>query len=129
MELLQVVGIAVVGAAAAVLLRQTRPELAMLLSLACGVCILGWALGLAGQAWQAVEELVRRSGVNRQYTEILFKSLGICVVSQIAADSCRDCGEASIAAKVELAAHFAVLMVSLPLFAELATIAGALLEV
>lgn len=129
MELVQVVGLAVVGAAGAVLLRQSRPELALLLSLGCGAALLGWCLGQAQQTFGTVEALLQLGGVDRQYSEILFKCLGICLVSQIAADACRDSGEVAIAAKVELAARFAVLGISLPLFRQLVEIAAALLEV
>lgn len=46
---------------------------------------------------------------------IMLKSLGIAILSETAADICRDCNEISLASKVETAAKISMLILSLPL--------------
>ena len=46
---------------------------------------------------------------------IMLKGLGIAILSETAADICRDCNEISLASKVETAAKISMLILSLPL--------------
>jgi len=128
MELLRVVGIAVIGGVLAVLLRQYRPEYGVLVSLCCCAVILAAVLGAVGQALDTVRDLLDRGGIDEAYAAVLFRALGICVICQLASDACRDCGESAIASKVELAGKLAVLLTSLPLFSRLLTISAELLS-
>ena len=47
---------------------------------------------------------------------ILLKTLGVCFLTQLSADSCRDAGEGALAAKVELAGKLFIVILALPLF-------------
>jgi len=73
------------------------------------------------------EDLFTLSGIDNMYLTILFKSLGICYIVQLASDYCRDCGENALASQVTLAGKLAMLSVSLPLFKAFVEIVKALL--
>lgn len=120
MDIFNIAGIAVIVAAIAVLLRQNRKEYAMLVSLGAGIIILVYVILKAVPAFTVLQNLLSGSGVNSEYIKILLKSLGICFIAQLASDACRDAGETAIASKVELAGKFAVLLVALPLFEQVA---------
>lgn len=128
MDLFRVVGIALIGAIAAVLLRQSRPELGMIVSLGCGVVLLSMGIDAVQQAFSSLQGLLQRGGIEKEYAEILFKSLGICIIAQTGADACKDSGEKAVGAKVEFLGKLAVLMVSLPLFSRLLSIVTMLLD-
>ena len=128
MELFRVVGIALIGAIAAVLLRQNRPELGMLVSLCCGIILISMGMNAVQQALEVVQRLMQQGGIDREYATILLKSLGVCIVTQVAADACRDSGETAIAAKIEFIGKLSILGISLPLFAKLLSTITTLLE-
>jgi stage III sporulation protein AD len=128
MELFRVVGIALIGAIAAVLLRQNRPELGMLVSLGCGIILISMGMNAVQQALEVVQRLMQQGGIDREYAAILLKSLGVCIVTQVAADACRDSGENAIAAKIEFIGKLSILGISLPLFAKLLSTITTLLE-
>ena len=73
------------------------------------------------------EDLFILSGIDDMYLTILFKSLGICYIVQLASDYCKDCGENALASQVTLAGKLAMLSVSLPLFKAFVEIVKALL--
>lgn len=75
----------------------------------------------------ALTELFEQTGMDGQYLKIIFKSLGICYVTQLGCDCCKDCGENAIASQLELAGKAAMLMVSLPLFSAAAELVKSLL--
>ena len=72
------------------------------------------------------EDLFTLSGIDNMYLTILFKSLGICYIVQLASDYCKDCGENALASQVTLAGKLAMLSVSLPLFKAFVEIVKAL---
>ena len=58
----------------------------------------------------------------------MFKSLGITYLTVFAADTCRDAGQNSLAAKVELAGRMAVVAAALPLVKRVVSIVTELLK-
>ncbi|MBE6907068.1 MAG: stage III sporulation protein AD [Ruminococcaceae bacterium] len=127
MNMVTIVGIAVLAATFSVVLKQKNPEYALALSLAAGVLMLGMIIAEARPLFDRMHSLLDASGTKAAYVQILFKSLGLCFITQIACDACRDLGETAIATKVEAAGKIAVLLVSLPLFEEILRIAGQLI--
>ena len=57
------------------------------------------------------------NGINTEYFEVALKALGIGYVTGFIADICRDSGQASLAAKAELAGKCAIFIISVPLVA------------
>ena len=129
MDMFRIAGIGIIGAVAALVVRRHSPELGMLVSLGCAAVILASVFQWMEQAAAAVEVFLQKAGLQQEYGALLLKTLGICILTQIASEACRDSGEGAIAAKVELAGKLAVLMLSLPLFGNLLTIALSLLSV
>ena len=128
MDIYAVIGVGIVGAALAVLLAQHRKEYALMVSLAAGaVILLSAARGAYGVTGE-MERYIAAAGIDREWLENLFKCLGICIVSQFAADTCRDSGQGAIASKVELAGKVAAAAAALPLFRELIGLALRMVE-
>ena len=69
-----------------------------------------------------------RDSINSEYFTIVLKSLGICYVTQLASDTCRDSGYSAIASKVELAGKVSIVVIALPLFTNLVDIALGLIQ-
>ncbi len=126
MDMYAILGIGIVAAVLAVVLRQYKPEYAMFISLGCSVLILLAVVGQIDGIMRQLEVLIIRTRVPVEFVAILFKALGICIITQMASDTCKDAGEGAIASKLELAGKVAVLVISLPLFTHLIDIAGAL---
>lgn len=91
-----------------------------MVGLAAGIVIFGLILIKVQPAFSEINRLMSGTNINTEYISILIKSLGICFIVQLASDACRDAGESAIASKVELAGKFAVLLVALPLFSQVA---------
>lgn len=122
------IALCIITALLALTLRGQRPEFAMLLSLGCGIFVL---LALMGQMKETITGLEKiMSGLSEQsdLTAIILKALGICIVAELGSQCCRDAGEAAIAAKVELVAKAALVLMSMPVFTSLMETAGELLS-
>ena len=122
MNILAIVGLAILTAVLATLMRRYHKEYAMLLSVLGGGLILFMIFQNFTPALSSITDMLSASGVSGEYTIILIKTLGTCFLAQFAADACRDAGE-SLASKVELAGKVAVILMALPLFEAIANTA------
>ena len=125
--MVQITGLAVVAVALSTVLKQKNPEYSLALSILTGVLILGLILAAAAPLFGRIGALLEATGAGSDYVEILFKALGLCFLTQIACDACRDLGESAIASKVEVAGKISVLLISMPLFEKVLNIAGSLI--
>ena len=110
--------LAVVGLAAALVLRQWRADLLPLVRIAVTVSLATLLIGSAEPLLTLLSSLGVGAGGSTHVT-VLVKGLGIAMLTQITAGICRDCGESGIAEGVELAGRLAILLLCLPLCEEL----------
>jgi stage III sporulation protein AD len=127
MNILGIAGIAICAAVVAAMLRRYHQEYAVLVGIAAGIVILIEILTSIAPAVQQINRLLSSAGISSQYEVILLKTLGICFLAQFAADACRDAGESALASKMELAGKISILILSLPLFEQIAKTAVGLI--
>ena len=128
MEITALIVLCIITALLALSLRGQRPEFAMLLSLGCGVFVLLNLLGQMKGILSGLERVMAGLSGQSDLTGIILKALGICIVAELGSQCCRDAGEAAIAAKVELAAKTALVLMCMPIFTQLLETAGELLR-
>ena len=110
---------AVICIAAAVmckLVEKNNREFSLVIALAAALAVMVYVLMKLTQITDIVDDLFSKAGVNKQYAQIIYKALGICYITQLGSNCCRDCGESGLASAVETAGRIAILVVSLPLF-------------
>ncbi len=127
MNIVAIAGIAIIAAILAVMMKKYHQEYSIIISIAAGVFILVAIFADIGPAISQINTLLSATGLSAEYASILFKALGICFLTQFAADSCRDAGESALASKVELAGKIGIVILSLPLFESIASTAVGLI--
>lgn len=91
-----------------------RPEYAFILCLAGGGAVLLSVLGAVLPQVNALKSAVDNvSGT--EYFSVALKALGISYITGFVADTCRDFGQSSLAAKAELAGKCAIFILCVPL--------------
>lgn len=115
MDIIAIVGIAMIVTVFAVLLREERPEMALLLALAFGIMIFVLVLDKVGVIIDLFRELASKGEVDQLYLLSLFKILGIAYVAEFGAQICRDAGEGTIASKIEMAGKILILLLAIPI--------------
>lgn len=123
MELTAIVGLGLVAVCIIVLLRQYKPEYALMISLVCSALIFAGVLSALLPALDDIRAMMSDAAIDAAYIAILIKCLGLCFITQIAADSCRDAGESAIASRIEFAGRLSLVAVALPMFQDVVSIA------
>ena len=102
----------------ALILGQYRPEFRMLVTAAVTLLLMAMVLEQLSPVLEQLRSTMELTGLTGDYAAILFKAVGICLLTQLAGDVCRDSGESSIASKIELAGRAAILLTAMPLIQE-----------
>ncbi len=115
MDILQIIGIGIIGAVSALLLRSQRPEIALQITLAAGVVIfLSIAVPLSTTV-SSILSLAQKYGLDTGYIGTVIRIIGIAYICQFASEVCRDCGEGAIASKIEFAGKVLILIYAIPI--------------
>ena len=113
--MLKVGAVAVLGALCAVVVKGTARQLALVLSIAAAAVVLGLALGAVEDVVAMAEELRDMAGLSPAVVAPVLKAVGIAILTQIAAQICKDAAEGGIAAVTETAGSALALCAALPL--------------
>lgn len=114
MEYLKIMGFAITGLVAVVLLKRVKEEYALFVSLLTGLALTLTAISL-------LEPVLEYIGVfadmpqTKSYASIIFKSAGIAIITTVASDLCKDCGESALGNKLELCGKALIVSMALPL--------------
>lgn len=115
MDIFMISAIACIGTVFAVLLKGTKPEMAVGVSIVtCLILILSCADGIKS-VFSDFGSIIEISGIDMKYFTAVIKVIGIAYITQFAAEICRDSGQASIAVKTELAGKICVLILTMPI--------------
>ena len=112
--IVEVAVVAMVASVLTLMLKKDRPEIAYILSLAAGAIILLTVLPSAKRAIEVIYGLSEMSGIGGGYVDVILKSCIIAMITGVSADSCRDAGNSSLAAKVEIAGRVAIIVMAAP---------------
>ena len=113
--MMPIVGIGIVVTILVILLREQRPELALLLSLSAGVLIFFLILGRIAVVFNLLEQLAFRADIDFFYLNTVLRIVAIAYIAQFGSQICRDAGEGAIASKIELAGKIMIMLLAIPL--------------
>lgn len=113
--LIRVLAICLVTAVLCVMLKSKNGETALLTAVAAGVVISLMLIKAVTPVIAELKALLKDYSITTEYFAVALKAVGIGYLTSFIADSCRDCGQNSLAAKAELAGKCVIFMLSLPL--------------
>lgn len=118
MNVVQVLGICIISAAVAVLLKNYNREYSLLISLISGTAILIMLISEVSGKLYEVRNAVSAFTASSFFV-VALKALGICIITGFISDSCREAGQISLASKAELAGRCAIFILSVPMLLSL----------
>lgn len=113
---------AVISACIIAAIRQLRPELASIAAAVAGVLIFAYIIEGLIPFVNFIKGIAAEVGVESYFT-LMLKALAVSLCCRMSADICRDCGENSLASRVELAGKAGMVLISIPVVTQLFEIA------
>ena len=119
MNIMQIVAIGLIAAVLAIVVRQQRPDVALMISLAAGVIIFIMVLGNIKAVASTINNMAQRANLDSIYLTTILKVVGIAYISEFGAQICKDAGEGAIASKIELGGKLLIMILALPILTAL----------
>ncbi len=114
-------------ASLSLILKKYACEYSLVINIALSLIVIAYLISNVLPIFNHIKSLINVACIPEKYISMLFKSLGICFLTQFASDSCKDAGEISLSSKIEMIGKMAVMTTALPLFDELTQTALGLL--
>ncbi len=128
MEITQMAALALIGVCLIVTIKNHRPEIALLLSVLCGVIILAGCIPQIKSVIDGIKNIYNMSGIEPEYMGLLLKVIGIVYITEFSSGICKDANEESIALKVQLAGKVTILGIAIPLMVDILNIISGILK-
>lgn len=114
-----VLGFSLVVTVLLLIIRKERPEMATPILIAASALILIGLMKNIAQILSVFESLASKAQINSGYFKLVVKIVGIAYLAGFGAQICKDAGESSMAAKIELAGKIFILSLGVPIMAGL----------
>ena len=119
MEIIKIVGIALISLIIIILLKQYKPEFAIYISLLTGILILLLVIDELQSIISLLQSFADRASINSKFLTLLIKITGIAFLSEFAVSVCKDSGETAIANKIEIGSKIIIISMSIPIISSL----------
>ena len=127
MNLVKIIGVALVTTFAVLILRPSKPEIAALVGTAGGIVVLLMFVDALSGVVANMTKIVDRTGIKSDVFTALLKIVGIGYLTEFAAGICSDAGNAGMGQKVILAGKVLILVLALPIVNNLIEIIAGLM--
>ncbi|MFE8702520.1 stage III sporulation protein AD [Cytobacillus sp. FJAT-54145] len=115
MEIIQIVGVALVATFLALIVKEQKPNFAFLLIVFVGCSIFLFLVDQIYAIIHMLEKIAVNAKVNIVYVETILKIIGIAYIAEFAAQITKDAGQGAIASKIELAGKILILAMAIPI--------------
>jgi stage III sporulation protein AD len=118
-DILQIIGLAIVATVIIAVLKVQRPEIAIQISIAAGIIVFVMILGKITAVIELLNSYADKVNIDTIYLSTLLKIIGIAYIAEFGAEVCKDAGEGAIASKVELAGKVVIIVLAVPIITSL----------
>ncbi len=119
MALFKVIGFGIIAVSLIIILKNQRPEIALMCIVASSVIILLFVFDKLKSVIDLINSLMVNSSIDSTYIKIILKVIGISYIIEFGKDICKDAGESAIANKMEIAGKVIIVSLSIPVVASL----------
>lgn len=127
MEILKIVALALTGVILAALMKSVNKEMAIYIILATVIILFLSIIDRLEDIFGFLEGIYDHVTYGRTFFPIILKVLAVAYITDFTAQLCKDAGENTIGAKVELAGKVIIFYLAMPILTAILELIGSLL--
>lgn len=127
MEIFRIIGVGMVGLFATVILKEVKPELAVVASVVTGIALLYFVIEPFSSAIGVFRSIADQANLDASLVGGVVKIIGVGYLTEFSASLCEDYGVYSVGKKMQFAGKILILTLSLPMITSIFRSIGALL--
>ena len=115
MTIIKILAVGIVTVFASIILKQTKPEIAILVNIAGGILLIILVVDLIGQLFNNFYGIFKATGIDNDLLLPILKIIGVGYLCEFGANICQDAGSSSIADKVLFCGKIIILIIAMPI--------------
>ncbi len=115
----KIIGLAFVIVVAVMVVKQTKPEMAILVGVAGSIIFFFYIIDLLEQAFGVFTYILDSTGLNSELFVVLLKIIGVGYLTEFSANICNDSGNSAVASKILLAGKLVIFVLAIPIIKSL----------
>lgn len=115
MEIFKISAFAIIALILVLIVKEQKKEIGVLIAIMATVMLAIYAITKLESVTKLLEDLINKSGINRDYLEIILKVIGIAYIVEMTKSICEDAGEKAIGTKVEIAGKIVMATLTVPI--------------
>ena len=119
MGIFQVIAIGILGAVLAITVKKQSPDIALLITITASVLIFLMVLPMLAEVVNFITHIGEMSGGGSEYVGLVLRVIGVAYMAELGASVCNDAGESAVAAKIDLAGRVIILVMAMPIIADI----------
>ncbi len=114
-ELLKILAVALVTVFAHILIKQTKPEIAILITIVGSVLIIIMTVNMLNSVISSFYGIFQQTGIQSTLLTPLLKIVAIGYIAEFGANICVDAGVSGVADKILFSAKLIILVIAMPI--------------
>lgn len=115
----KLIGLALIIIVAVLVVKQTKPEMAVLVGVAGSIIFFFYIIDLLEQAFGVFSYILDKTGLNSELFIVLLKIIGVGYLTEFSANICSDSGNSAVASKILLAGKLVIFILAIPIIKSL----------
>lgn len=122
MDIIKIIGIGIATAILCLILRQTKPEFAVVIGIIGTIIILFLVMDGLSAVIVSINSMANKTGIKTEILSAILKIIGIGYLCEFATSICKDAGANSISEAVTMGGKIIILVLAIPIIESLINI-------
>lgn len=117
--LIKIIGLILISLALAVIFKGQKNEYVFLIGAVCVAAVSFFVINALSPAAKEIKDIISKTANGAEYFKIAFKALAVALISEFAANLCRDSGQSALSFAAELGGKSVIFILCVPLFTDI----------
>lgn len=123
MEIFKIVAISIITVLLITVLKTIKKEdFSLVLTIIASILLFAFAILKLEDVIELLNQMIAKSGINKEYLKLLIKVTGITYIIEIASNICKDAGSSALAAKVEMLGKLSIVVLTIPIITSVVSV-------
>lgn len=127
MDIFKIIGVGLITAISALIVKQIKPEISIVVGMAGGIVMILMFVDIFSNIIASFSSMITKSGLSSGIFSTVLKIIGVGYVTEFSANLCVDAGSSSIANKILLGGKIIIMMIAIPIVTNIIDIISGLL--
>lgn len=114
MDIFKAIAFTMISLILIITLKQTKKEIGIIVAIMASCMLLVSVLSGITSVINLLNSLIEKSGINKNFFEIILKVTGIAYIVEFGKNVCVDAGESALGTKLEIVGKISIVVITIP---------------